>query len=107
MAKIILIFKEAFHDDSDGSITKSIKVCSSFEEARKNVLEEVNKDFEVFNLPNYEWGCLEDATEDLLIGDVHSYCDNDVFMWDDNGKGNIYRFVEIDTESKEYQVIEA
>lgn len=100
MTKISLIFKETFHDDSDGSITKSIKVCSSIEEAKKIVLEEVNKDFED------EWGCLEDVTKDLLIGNVHSYCDNDVFMWDDNGKGNVYRFVEIDTESKEYQVIE-
>lgn len=99
MAKIALIYKETFNDDKDGSITKSIKVCSSIKEAKDIVLKEINKDFED------EWSCLEDVTEDLLVGDIHSYCDNDVFMWDDNGKGNVYRFVEIDTESKEYQFI--
>lgn len=101
MAKITLIFKQTFNDDSDGSITKSIKFCSSIKEAKKFVLDEVNKGFED------EWGCLEDASKSLLASDINSYCDNDVFMWDDNGKGDVYRFVEIDTESKEYQVIEA
>ena len=100
MAKISLIYKETFNDDKDASITKSIKVCSSIKEAKKIVLDEVNKDFED------KWGCLEDVTKDLLIGGIHSYCDDNVFMWDDNGKGNVYRFVEIDTASKEYQVIE-
>ena len=100
MAKISLIYKETFNDDKDASITQSIKVCSSIKEAKKIVLDEVNKDFED------EWGCLEDVTKDLLNDDIHSHCDNNVFMWDDNGKGNIYRFVEIDTESKEYQVFD-
>jgi hypothetical protein len=101
MAKITLIFKQTFNDDSDCSITKSIKFCSSIKEAKKFVLDEVNKGFE------YEWGCLEDASKSLLASDIVSYCDNDVFMWEDNGKGDVYRFVEIDTESKEYQVLEA
>lgn len=100
MAKSILIFKQTFNDDNNGSITKSIKFCSSIKKAKKIVLEEVNKDFED------KWGCLEDVTEDLLVGGINSHCDDNAFMWDDNGKGNVYRFVEIDTESEEYQVIE-
>lgn len=103
MNKIVLIYKETFNDDSEGSITKSIKVCSSIKEAKDIVLEEINKDFEN---DETKWESLEDATDDLLLSDIHSYCDNDVFMWDDNGKGNVYRFVEIDTDSKEYQIIE-
>ena len=101
MTKISLIFKQAFNDDSNGSITKSIKVCNSIEEAKKIVLDEVNKGFED------EWKSLEDATKDLLASNINSYCDDDVFMWDDNGKGDVYRFVEIDTDCKEYQVLEA
>lgn len=101
MGKIGLIHRKTFNDDSLDYATNSYKICASIEEAKEVVLNEVKTDFG--DMDNCH--SLEDVATELTNSDIHSYCDDNTFTWEDNCKGEEYHFIEIDTDSKEYHMV--
>lgn len=94
MIQIIKIFNQ---DNAVASKAVEVMFCSSFEEARQCILNDICVGF------GEEWDSLESAANDLE-SDL-SYCsyEDDSFVWSDNGQGVEYMIGEVDMNKKEFQ----
>ena len=88
---MVQIIKTTHIDDKDASKTIEIMVCSSKNTAREIVLNEINKGF------NGNYQSFVEAVEDLKDELFHVSFGTNEFIWNDNGKGEEYHIVKINT----------
>ena len=100
MERLFLIVREAMNDDSYGSIDKDIKVCGSIEEGNSIILDELNEGFETNCKSLAEMACL------LADSGIRAGCaghDTEEFYWEDNGKGENYKIINLDLSNAGWQ----
>ena len=99
---MLQIIKITLNDDSVASMNMEVMFCNTLEGCKKMILKELNNDFEE------DWQSLNEAIVDLENAMTYCSYDNDIFVWEDNGKGRSYIIGNIDINSKnEFQHFKA
>ena len=98
---MIEVIKITFNDDAVSSKSIEVMFCSSSKEAKQNILNDINNDFDE------KWDTLEDA-ESALVDDLF-FCEYDgsVFEWHDNGKGVCYTIGDVEVQKKGFSHFDA
>jgi hypothetical protein len=104
MKKIGLIVKTTLTDSSCPPYDhKEIKICDSISNGKNVVLDELKHEFYDENADDDD-KLLDCKTLDEIASLMSTwgydsvFCDENTFSWEDNCKGETYRFVEIDIE---------
>lgn len=104
MEDMVLILKTTQNDDSEASVTKSVKPCKSVEAAKQIIVKELQEGFE---LPDDCDTFAKIANELANSGITCRVSGNgiiDSIWWYDNGKGDQYDIIPFN-DGEDYYII--
>ena len=94
MEDFVLILKTTQNDDSEVSVTKSIKPCKSVEAAKQVIINELQEEFELPDYCNtYARIANELANSGITCRVFGNGITDDTIWWYNNGKGNQYDII--------------
>jgi hypothetical protein len=104
MEKVTLIIKTSYTDDSEASEKKEIKVCQSVEAAKQSVVKELQEGFELPEDCNTYAKIANELANSGIMSRVSGNGDIDTIWWLDNGKGEQFDIIQMDS-SEDYYII--
>ena len=104
MEKVTLIIKTSYTDDSEASEKKEIKACQSVEAAKQSVVKELQEGFELPDDCDTYAKIANELANSGIMSRVSGNGDIDTIWWLDNGKGEQFDIIQMDS-SEDYYVI--
>jgi hypothetical protein len=102
MEDMVLILKTTQNDDSEGSVTKSVKLCKSVEAAKQAIIKELKDGFE---LPE-DCDTYAKIANELAASDIQCRVQGngmiDTIWWYDNGNGEQFDIIPFNSDDSYY-----
>ena len=104
MEDMVLILKTTQNDDSEASVTKSVKLCKSVEAAKQAIIKELKDGFE---LPE-DCDTYAKIANELAASDIQCRVQGngviDTIWWYDNGKGEQFDIIPFNSDDDYYVI---